>query len=675
VVAGGIVGTGVLAVTEAHDAPVVAGGITGTGVLAVTEAHDAPVVAGGIIGTGALAVTEAHDTAIIASALVGAITQTEAPDLAALAGTAMTIGTMAAIDGVEAPVVAGGITGNATLAALAAADQAALAGTARTIGTMGAIDGVDPPVVAGGIIGTGTLAATEIGDVPAIQGIVEWSVALNPVEAHDYAAIGAIALQKVGAGHREPWALLIPVTHASLDPYFAAGIESAHRQPYGSRIDTASSRAYALLSFQEAACRAPYASTNPVTTAGARGYTLLHNNPALSACRQGYTLWTLGGPGASLKSGAVSVTGPTGTIEVLSLTLTQQEDATHWIATAEGGDWHTAISLPLGTPVTVDLNGEIYSLLVAGAHMKRIGAKAPQPTLTLLSPVAFKDQPFATEVFFPTPDPISARALAGQALGLTIDWQVVDWALPPGHLPLSPISPLALVKRLAHAAGAGITSGRDGGVSLRPRFPLDPASFPQAPVDHVFTALDEILDCVLSPRPAARYNAVTVRTHGVDYGTMALSDPSHRPLAPGRGPSPQLRIDPRPLGPNRGRRRFQGGEAVALLLHLPAGMSLDHMATSAGILTRGPTISFPERVDLAFHDSDVARLPYPALALTNIQWLGASLGTLTLLPDGRHVRTAITHSTAWLGEVRGGIERPWGLSGVRGGGGMAIGRG
>lgn len=89
-------------------------------------------------------------------------------------------------------------------------------------------------------------------------------------------------------------------------------------------------------------------------------------------------------------------------------------------------------------------------------------------------------------------------------------------------------------------------------------------------------------------------------------------------------------IDARPEGLNAGKTSFVPGDIARFLVYKSANVAYDFPVPSAGSISPGPAQVVEKEADIAFPDTDTARLPIPAASIVSVTWLGNSLGALAL---------------------------------------------
>lgn len=210
-----------------------------------------------------------------------------------------------------------------------------------------------------------------------------------------------------------------------------------------------------------------------------------------------------------------------------------------------------------GGPVEIEigLNGVVFRALVKSVRPARqfgqdsLGFEAVSTSAVLAAPYA----PLATRT---NAEAAYAQALAAGELdgtGWALDWQMVDWLIPPGAYSLAQAAPIDAIKRLVEAAGGFLQTDRSATV-LRalPRYAVPPWHWDATPPDVILPL--EVLESLGSDwteKPA--YNGVYVS--GQSHGVLAWvkrdgTDGAH--LAP-------MVVDPllTQVGANRAR-----GEAI-----------------------------------------------------------------------------------------------------------------
>lgn len=89
-------------------------------------------------------------------------------------------------------------------------------------------------------------------------------------------------------------------------------------------------------------------------------------------------------------------------------------------------------------------------------------------------------------------------------------------------------------------------------------------------------------------------------------------------------------IDSRADGLNAGKTSFVPGDTAYFLVFKSDNVSYSAPIPTAGTVTAGAAQTVEKTEDLQFSDADTATISIPTTALSSVQWLGTSLGSLTL---------------------------------------------
>jgi len=97
-------------------------------------------------------------------------------------------------------------------------------------------------------------------------------------------------------------------------------------------------------------------------------------------------------------------------------------------------------------------------------------------------------------------------------------------------------------------------------------------------------------------------------------------------------------VDGRDDGLNGGETSFEPGDTAYFLVYRSDNVSIDSVECSAGSITSASAGLVTKEQDLSFAGTDSATLSVPASSITSTTWLGKTLGSLSLQPDGVTVR-------------------------------------
>nr|CRH06011.1 Conserved protein of unknown function [Candidatus Magnetococcus massalia] len=304
---------------------------------------------------------------------------------------------------------------------------------------------------------------------------------------------------------------------------------------------------------------------------------------------------------------------------ILSLTLSIAEGDYAWTGNMELGNPAAFQRISVGDSLTLVLEGESFNLIVDNKSLTRDGVSRPQLSVALISPTARFAFPRAAPLERSWDTPVMAREAAEEAIGESIQWELVDWLIPAGRLSLYGASPLDLIRTLAEAAGGVIDTLPNGKLRVRHRFPAAVPDWEKGSADHILTDSSDNLSCHESHRFQSRVNRVTVRGYLPSGGYLSAE------------------VDKRVDGLSSGRHGFHSGSAAQLLVHHGPETSIQSVSASAGELRPNADQFYTIAQDITFDGGHSAQLSQPVTAIQSVIWLGADLGGLSLQPDGRTV--------------------------------------
>ncbi|MEO5341073.1 MAG: discoidin domain-containing protein [Magnetococcus sp. MYC-9] len=313
-------------------------------------------------------------------------------------------------------------------------------------------------------------------------------------------------------------------------------------------------------------------------------------------------------------------------LPLTAVVLRQEGESCAWSAELHLAEEADFAAMGLEDCFLLHLGGESYSLQVEGKRLERSG-RAGQPRLTrLLTAVSPLLRHARSQSPFPPgqwPAASSARGVVETLLGESVAWSLPDWRLPAGSMPAAPQSALALVQRIAEAAGGVVQSLPDGRVQIRPRFPVSVPDWSRTPPHHLLTDDEDIVALCELQQAGQRVDRVVVRTTGSAAGQRGVA----------------LTLNRQPGGPNQGQSRFLPGDTAHLLLTPAAASSRLQVAASTGQVLMAEPSRWQQTEDLLFIASDHARLTTPATRILQVEWLGTDLGWPELQEDGHTLVT------------------------------------
>ncbi|MBF0625380.1 MAG: hypothetical protein HQL82_11320 [Magnetococcales bacterium] len=328
---------------------------------------------------------------------------------------------------------------------------------------------------------------------------------------------------------------------------------------------------------------------------------------------------------------------------ILSASLSLAEGDFAWSGSLELDDPASFQRVKVDDPITLELGGEVFNLVVDNKTLERNGVGMPRFSVSVISPTVRWTSPRAAPMERTWSDPVQARAAAEEATGETILWELVDWLIPGGRLAVHNATPADVVRTIAEAAGGVVETLPEGQLRVRPRFPVAVPDWTTATPDHVLTDAADNLSCRESHVLRRRVNRVLVRGFLPQSGHLAAE------------------LDNRPDGLNEGRNGFFAGETAHLLVHAGPEVTSVELAASAGSLLQGSEQTLRFTQDIVFDGIASATLDQPAASIDSVTWLGNDLGTLALEAD----RRTLSAERAGVAIARIGytaVAHSWGLT-------------
>ncbi|MBF0162075.1 MAG: hypothetical protein HQL88_07280 [Magnetococcales bacterium] len=328
---------------------------------------------------------------------------------------------------------------------------------------------------------------------------------------------------------------------------------------------------------------------------------------------------------------------------IISAAISHAEGDTWWSGSLELDDPASFQRIQIDDPISLELGGETFQLMVDNKTLERDGIGMPRFSVAVVSPTARFATPRAVPLDRVWDAPVFARDAAEQAVGEAIEWQLVDWLIPGGRLAFHEAAPIDIVRTIAEAAGGVLETLPNGILRVRHRFPVAVPAWERAAVDHVLTDAADNLSCRESHLLRTRVNKVLVRGY-----------------LPSGGGFLSVEVDARPDGLNAGQSAFYGGDTAHLLVHAGDDVVLAEPEASVGLLLPGGWQVLSHAQDLVFAGTATATLDKPAIAIDSVVWLGNDLGELTLEADRRTV-SASTDGVAICRVAYRSLARAWGL--------------
>lgn len=265
---------------------------------------------------------------------------------------------------------------------------------------------------------------------------------------------------------------------------------------------------------------------------------------------------------------------------------------------------------------TVSLLGETYSFIVNDKQLARREAVDWSAGVNGIGPAARYAAPRAAPIT-KTWGAVLATDVVAELFGDAVEWEILNWSLPPNRLAAQNQAPMDILQALARAAGAVVQSDPDGTLRVRYVYPVAVPAYAAAIADHEYDDIQHTLST--SERLVSQGLVDKLRILDAQASTEndALEFEQDE-LDPARG---TLRLFPNPWRD---------------------GLSIEHTsddrvsATLDGIETETLT----ETVEVIGGKGSVSK---PIHSVETLEWLYADLTGVTFEADSREFTT--THAT------------------------------
>jgi len=185
----------------------------------------------------------------------------------------------------------------------------------------------------------------------------------------------------------------------------------------------------------------------------------------------------------------VAVTTGGLTIDPLHISVEASQDQYCLSCEIHCGTQADYLACVVGADLQIVINEETFAFFIESRNRNR-GHGTAEYIIHGLSRTALLDAPYADVVSGELTGMASAL-VAGLAPGFTINWRTLDWFIPENILMPADQTPLAVIRTLAHAAGAIVQTEKDGTLTVEPRYRVAVNQWDTVPVEyHLADSLD-----------------------------------------------------------------------------------------------------------------------------------------------------------------------------------------
>lgn len=309
-------------------------------------------------------------------------------------------------------------------------------------------------------------------------------------------------------------------------------------------------------------------------------------------------------------------------IEIISVTVSQDEKSVHWSAEVELANYEDYNTLTHLKAVSLVIGEDVYSMVVTSKHRDRrfgstsFGVRMSSPTILLDAPYSIVGA--LTSKTWGTPT--LAKDIATELLSdYPLEWDVVNWFIPVGRLSVSNESTLSVISKIAAAVGGRVLADKDGTLRVQYKNSIPVVDYSVDLVDSIFelSTIQDVVSINETEGESNKYNKIRI----MDATPTSRSDVIEV------GDSPlDIRVYPHPW-----RTSFV----------------VDHTSTDCTISRTGVETSI-EVEDIVEFRSGQASLQKPINSISSVEWLSKSLGTVSF----NDYETTVTSAVAGWGVAK-----------------------
>lgn len=293
--------------------------------------------------------------------------------------------------------------------------------------------------------------------------------------------------------------------------------------------------------------------------------------------------------------------------------VAQDEATPAWTGTLTLAEIGDAQKFPYGTPFTLTIGAEDYTVVSLGITKKLGGPGSRSTTVNFASAISLLQfQDTVTQTYAA---PVSAQSVVNSLLKTTVTWNVSDWNIPANRLQLLNADRLQTAVRIVSSIGAVIECAPNGTPVVRQKYKYATPTYPAQTPDSTFSNLDNVVTLDDQYEERASYTKVTVTD--IQDGSLGYF---------------QAEVDSRDakLGGLNVNGSFAPGDVVWVLLYYGANVvPTPPPLLTAGTLVEGAEILVNQEEFITFENVNNATLARPYTSGLSVIWLGNNLGTLT----------------------------------------------
>ncbi|MCP4699178.1 MAG: hypothetical protein GY862_20345 [Gammaproteobacteria bacterium] len=200
-------------------------------------------------------------------------------------------------------------------------------------------------------------------------------------------------------------------------------------------------------------------------------------------------------------------------VELLDLRMRQDWDTYRRDGNLSLSDLSDYRAIRIGDAVTLYLQGAPHALTVREKSHRNDG-DGPKVTVRAASPTALLEDRLISKTW----PSVTAREACEELAGSATEWNIISRRIPAGRLTCENATHIAMIRRIARAAGAVVQTGADGTLRVQYRFPASVPGWAAANPDQIHTGRADNLSCPESYRSRDRWNAAVISDESAETG-------------------------------------------------------------------------------------------------------------------------------------------------------------
>lgn len=194
------------------------------------------------------------------------------------------------------------------------------------------------------------------------------------------------------------------------------------------------------------------------------------------------------------------------TSDIIEAVVSLSEGDYAWNASIILSDLAFYQLLKRGDVVELNVQGEIYSLIVESKSLSRNSPAGVSIRIEALSPSIFFRPPYTALIDYENGPGTTAKSAVEAILGVSVTWNVIDWPIPAGRISAEQAVPIDLARQIVGTIGAVLEPDKTGALIVRDTFRVNIPDYSSVVPDQVYTDIEHNLSVSETFEPRDDYN-------------------------------------------------------------------------------------------------------------------------------------------------------------------------